>query len=578
MAFAAERPEALAIEIAPLGDAEGGVAVRISFSIDPALGIPVEQEVVLQGSILSREQVVRNFRRPLGAEERVRYEIVQVVPAGPVTVEARLMSVREGDPLIVAKTAVTREVAAVGTPYVAGEEATADAILAEGIVPEAAGAVRIRPPSRDVAPNLFLVEVDVEKPVRRVEFWVDGTKILTRNAPPYRAELDLGAIPQRVEVRAVGYDVRGHYIDADAWVVNERTNQLEVNVTRTETPDGVSHFNVNVQNPKKVALRSVELHANDERLIAWGAPPYALDIPTARLAGKDFVTVTVVDADGTEASDLLYLDGDRYVERVEVNLIELPVTVSDEAGNAIADLGRDDFQVFEDGEPQKVETFGFSTNLPLSVGVLVDHSGSMERRIEEARQAALEFFARILRPDDRAFFGGFAFSADAITPFVANLSALRHEILDLPGAEGGTALYDAIVTGLYRFRAVEGRKALIVVTDGEDTASRVAYEDMLRYVRAARVPIYFIGIGFSKLDFGLNGRLRSLASETGGVAYFVNEKELAKVYDELEAELRSQYILGYYTESTKQNRDYRTIEVRVNRDGAKVRTIRGFIP
>ena len=146
----------------------------------------------------------------------------------------------------------------------------------------------------------------------------------------------------------------------------------------------------------------------------------------------------------------------------------------------------------------------------------------------------------------------------------------------MPDAEGGTALYDAIVTGLYKFRDLNGRKALIIVTDGEDTVSRVSYDEMLHYVRAARIPIYFIGIGIT--PFG-GGKIKSLAAETGGVVYLIrNADALKETYAKLEKELRSQYLIGYYSEASKKDQKYRTVEVKVARPEVQVRTIRGYIP
>ncbi|MFN2443772.1 MAG: VWA domain-containing protein [Thermoanaerobaculia bacterium] len=569
----------ISISVQPMGDSGEHVAVRVVFTFDPSMALPTDREVVLQGSILQDGTLIRNFRRSLLPEERSRFTAIQVVPAGEVTIEARLLALGEQAPLMIAKHTVTAKVERSGVLFTATEDDEADAILAEGAVPETAGAVRILAPRRDLAPNLFRVEVEVKAPVRRVEFFVDDRKILTRNAPPYEVELDLGTIPQRVEVRAVGYDARGRYVDADAWIVNERENDLEVKITRTETPDGMSRFRVSVQNPKKRQLGVLRLAADDQVLIEWRRPPYAFDIPTSALAGKDFVTATVTDATGMEASDLIYLDGNRYVEQVDVNLVELPVTVLDASGTPIFGLEKEAFQVLENGKPKAIDTFGFSANLPLSVGLLVDHSGSMAPRIDRAREAAVGFFSQILREGDKAFFGSFAFSAKGITPFVSDLSTLRSEIDSMPKAEGATALYDAIVSGLYRFRSIQGRKALIIVSDGEDTASRVDYDEMLRYVRAARVPIYFIGIGISRLEFSLSSQLKTLAAETGGVTYFVNDvDQLRTAYTQLENELRSQYLLGYYTESTKGDRDYRTVDVKVDRTDAKVRTIRGFVP
>jgi VWFA-related protein len=137
-----------------------------------------------------------------------------------------------------------------------------------------------------------------------------------------------------------------------------------------------------------------------------------------------------------------------------------------------------------------------------------------------------------------------------------------------------------ILDGLHHSnRALAGRKALIVVTDGEDTSSRIPYDDLLKYARAAHVPIYFIGIGITVVDFGASSAIRNLAAETGGVAWFIrNTEQLADTYERLGRELRSQYLIGYYAQATKGDEKYRTIEVGVTRPGLKVRTVRGYIP
>jgi VWFA-related protein len=200
----------------------------------------------------------------------------------------------------------------------------------------------------------------------------------------------------------------------------------------------------------------------------------------------------------------------------------------------------------------------------------------MEKRMEGAKSAAIEFFKRIIKKNDRAFIAPFAGDPARNTPFVSEIATLEAQVNGIPEAAGGTALYDAIITGLYRFRNMQGRKALVVITDGEDTTSRMAYEEMLTYARASRVPLYFIGVGFS---LGGDGKMKALAAETGGVAYFVRRVEdLGETYKKLEQDLRSQYLISYQTESSKTDTDYRTVEVKVDRPDAKVRTIRGFIP
>jgi Ca-activated chloride channel family protein len=577
---AQEQAKPITVSIELLGDTDSAVAARVSFRFAHQPDVEEGTPLLLQGSFMQNGKVIRNFRYPLAPDHGNTHSTVQPLPPGEVEIEVRLVMAPEGAaPLILAKTAETVTVAKTNRPYIAGTDDGAEGMLAEGVVPETAGAVKIRTPRRDVAPNLFIVDVEVAPPVTRVEFWVEGKKVLARNAPPYSAELDLGKLPKRVEVKAIGYDRKGRYIDADAFVVNERDTPLEVKITRTTTPDGVSHFKLSVQNPQSNAIRSVALFAGEQKLQEWTKPPYAISIPTARLGAVEFVRASVVDATGYEASDLLFLAGDRYIEEIEVNVVELPVSVTDEAGAPVTDLAEGDFTVLENGAPQKISSFNFASNLPISVGVLLDHSGSMQKRMAEAKSAAGDFFRSIVGRNDRAFIAAFASDPAKFAPFVSDVPTLEAQVDAIPEAGGGTALYDAIVTGLYRFRNVQGRKALIVITDGEDTTSRLAYDDMLTYARASRVPLYFIGIGMRSISLGGSGTMKSLASESGGVAYFIRDaKQLGETYKQLEKELRSQYLLSYHAQASTKDQAYRTVEVKANRPGARVRTIRGYIP
>ncbi|HSP34695.1 MAG TPA: VWA domain-containing protein [Thermoanaerobaculia bacterium] len=570
----------LAIAVEPLGDNDEGVVARVTFRFAVPSDVPPGLPMVIQGSILRGGQVAKNFRLNVPAGEHAVVRTIQVLGTGENEIEARLMiPLEESTPVLLGKVTTKVTVAKTNRAYVAKPDEGAEGVIAEGVVPETVGAVKIRAPRRDVAPNLFIVDVDVLPPVTRVEFWVEGKKILVRNATPYRAELDLGKLPKRVEVRAVGYDAKGHYVDADAFIVNERETPLEVKITRTESPDGISHFKLSVQNPKNTEIRSAVLFAAQKKIHEWSSPPYAVDIPTSRLAGIEYVRASVTDSTNYEASDLLYLSGSRYTEEIEVNLIELPVTVTDASGAPVTDLKQENFTVFENGKQQKISSFNFASNLPIAVGMLLDHSGSMKPRMNAAKEAAVDFFKDILRPTDRAFFGAFAFDATKVAPFVSDIGSLTDQVMASPDASGGTSLYDAITTGLYRFRGMQGRKALVIITDGEDTTSRLSYDDMLMYVRASRVPLYFIGIGLTFADFSGESKMKALANETGGIAYFIKDvKHLKEAYAQLEKDLRSQYLISYYTESTKRDTSYRPVEVRVDRAGARVRTIRGFIP
>ena len=577
--FAAEGKINISVE--PLGDsAQGGVVTRVSYRFTIPTDAPSGVPLVLTGSISQNGEVVKRFRYPIQSSTPNPLTSVQTLQPGDAEVDAKLMiPLEEQTPVILAKATQTFPIAKTNTAYVAKEGDDAESILAEGIVPESSGAVKIVTPRRDIAPNLFIVEVEVQPPVKRVEFWIDGKRILARNAPPYRAELDLGALPKRVEVRAVGYDAQNRYIDADAFVVNEHETPLEVKITRIVTPDGVSHFKLSVQNPKATTIKSASFFAGQKKLREWSAPPYALNIPNSQLKGVDFVRASVIDETNYEASDLLFLNGDRFSEEIEVNLVELPVMVTDKSGLPVTDLKQADFTVLENGKPQKITTFNYASNLPIAAGVLIDHSGSMKPRMEQAKSAALEFFKKIMKPGDRAFVTGFAFDAKSASPFVTDVSSLQSQVTAIPEASGGTALYDAIVTGLYRFRTLQGRRALIILTDGEDTTSRTSYEEMLTYARSARVPLYFIGVGLGLFDASGTNKMKTLAAETGGIAYFIHDiKQLDETYAQLDKDLRSQYLIAYNAQTSVKDRAYRKVEVKVTKPGTTVRTIRGYIP
>ena len=580
MATAADEQSKLTIALEPLGDSEAGVVARVAFHFAIPSDIPQGVPLVIIGSVMQQGQVVKRFRYPLAPSQKDSLTAIQTLQAGDAEIEARLMiPLEEQTPVIVAKSAVHFTIARTNKTYVASFADGAEAVIAEGSVPEMADAVKIIPPRRDVAPNLFIVDVEVKPPVKRVEFWVEGKKIMARNAPPYRAELDLGQLPKRVEVRAIGYDDRGRYVDADAFVVNERETPLEVKITRTQTPDRVSHVKLSVQNPKGTAIKTVALFTDQKKFYAWNQPPYAVDIADDRLANIRFLRASVIDSTNYEASDLLFLNGAQINEEMEVNLIELPVAVTDPGGVPIPGLAQSSFRIRENGKPQTITNFDAASNLPIAVGLLIDHSGSMKPRMEATRKAATEFLKRIMKPTDRAFVSGFSFDATTVAPFVSDIASLDEQVRAIPDASGGTSLYDAIITGLYRFRTLQGRRALIILTDGQDTTSRISYDDMLAYARSARVPLYFIGVGLGFADIAGTNKMKSLAAETGGVAYFIKDvKRLDETYGQLEKDLRSQYLIAYSTQSSKTDKQYRTVEVSVDRSDARVRTIRGFLP
>ena len=274
--------------------------------------------------------------------------------------------------------------------------------------------------------------------------------------------------------------------------------------------------------------------------------------------------------------DLVMINTPQFMEEVNVHLIELPTTVI-RNGHPVNDLPETAFKVLDEGKPVKVTKFEHVNNLPLSIGLAIDTSASMQPRMDEARKAGSQFFSNVMRKSDRAFLVSFDTQPQLIQRWSPNLADVNAGLAKLR-AEESTALYDAIVYSLYNFVGIRGQKALVLITDGKDTSSKFSFEQALEYARRAAVPIYAVGIGIRGTDVDVRYKLGKFCSETGGNAYYIeNAIELTRIYGEIQNELRSQYILGFYpADSVKPGSKWREVSVQVS-DG-RAKTIRGYYP
>jgi VWFA-related protein len=293
--------------------------------------------------------------------------------------------------------------------------------------------------------------------------------------------------------------------------------------------------------------------------------------------------------------------------RVDVRLVNVVATVTDNHGRYIPNLTADDFILEEDGAVQEISHFSQDQNVPVSVGILLDTSGSMDRKIRTAVESVDRFIRRIDEDDDiflMTFSGQTALRQDFTNDREKLSQALRHIT-----PTGGTALYDALGEGLSRLRtARHTKRALLVITDGQDTASVTKLDHVLKSIRASEVLVYPIGI--SPLTYAMNGNpgtidvaisaflrpkttssqshrdevdlnvIRALSESSGGRAFVLAESitgrgvEVDKVLGTIAEELRSQYTLGFYPAKPDDGR-YHQISVRV-RTGDTVRARRGY--
>ena len=543
-------------------------------------------------------KVVESFRVPVEVDlsdaeagKPLRVSFLRSLPPGELEIQFRL----EGaGGRAVATRAVSLTVPKMSSEFRADEAGTdaaglpsAAAIILESenrpVVPESSaekGLVRIVPPKREVPVGLIRVEAEVAPPVARVEFWLEEKKILVRNRPPYSVEIDLGSIPKKQTLKVLGFDAQGNFLDADAWAINERDARLAVRIVELpKTPGETVELKVAVQPIAGGQMRTLKLFLDADLVKEWAAPPYTVSVPSERLKRATLIRATATDAEGKEFSDVQLLKGDkRFISKIEVNLVELHVSVYDAEGRFVKGLPREAFTVFEDGEKQEISAFEFAEALPLSLGIVIDGSGSMRASMPLVHEAAGGFVERLVREKDQ----GFVIEFREAPILLASLTKERADLIRAireTRADGATALYDAVVLALYQFRALPGRKAIVVLTDGADNHSWSDYETLRRYARTAGIPIYFIGMGIPFLEMGIKPKLKELAADTGGEAFFISKvAELPEIYRKIETELRSQYFVTYLTNSRKGENEFRTVVVKLGDMKLRPKTIRGYFP
>ena len=258
---------------------------------------------------------------------------------------------------------------------------------------------------------------------------------------------------------------------------------------------------------------------------------------------------------------------DQSTFKVDVRLVNVFATVVDARGTPVANLQKGDFQVLEDGIPQQIAVFDCESELPLSIVVAVDTSLSTRKDIRLELDSARRFAHSILRPVDALSLYQFSEYVDEVVPFTANLGEIDRGI-DRVHVGAATALYDAIYLGSLALEDRQGRKVLVVITDGGDTASKEDYAAAVREAQEAEAIVYSIIVVPIEASAGRNTggehALIEISRATGGKYYYASSLEdLDAAFRQISDELRTQYLLAYYPKQRLADSDFRQIEVRV---------------
>ncbi len=290
--------------------------------------------------------------------------------------------------------------------------------------------------------------------------------------------------------------------------------------------------------------------------------------------------------------------------KVNVNVVQLFFNVKDKKGGLIPSLPKDEFEILEDSKPQTIKYFTAESNLPLTLGILIDSSGSQQRVLDMEKEIGGAFLSQILREKDMAFVLGFDVNVDLLQDFTNSPRLLKAALnsakintgggsgAGIPGMGGGpvptsnprgTLLYDAVYLASHDELAQQvGRKAMILLTDGEDQGSQLKLKDAVEAAQKSDSIVYVLlcadrgfygGFGYSG-----EGEMKKLTQETGGRVIDVGNKpeKLKQAFDQIALELRSQYNIGYTPTNTSQDGTFRKVEIHTKNKDYKIQARTGY--
>jgi VWFA-related protein len=272
--------------------------------------------------------------------------------------------------------------------------------------------------------------------------------------------------------------------------------------------------------------------------------------------------------------------------KVSVDLVNVQFSVTDRRGRFVPGLGVKDFTVEEDGRRQEIQHFARENELPLTIAMLIDTSPSVRPVFEEEKMTATSFLESVLRANDLALVIGFDRSVTLVQDFTDSTRRLKAAINDLE-IGGGTSVYDAVwLASKEKLNDEAGRKAIILISDGEDTTSKTKFFEALVAAHQSDAVIYsisnsaggfFFGRGRIRGRGGDPGTLRKFSEETGGSMFMVNnQNSFKKIFEQIAQELRSQYSLGYVSTNSSRDGKYREIRIIPRDSSYTVKARKGY--
>ncbi len=428
-------------------------------------------------------------------------------------------------------------------------------------------------PEGRVLGSTFKARVVLGPGIARVVFRRDGEAVATADGPPWARSIELPNRHHRIDAEAFGAD--GKLLARHGIEVEREENPFSIALERPP-PDRFAEaldLAVRVDVPEAHELERIDCHLERRLLASMEAPPFRCRVPAGIRPALSFVRAVATLRSGEQVEDLAFL-GDAAPDEVDVRLVDLLLSVTSRGSAPAADLTANDFRVLHRGAEASIRDFRSLADRPLTVALLMDVSSSMGRSVRVAASSAQRFFESILTEHDTASLTAFNHDLHRLAGFTGDTALLRYAAEGLR-AWGATRLYDGIALAVSSFAGRPDRRALVVLSDGADTDSTLAFEQVLTLAELAGVVVYPIALRVN--DPETTAALRQLAEATGGQYHIApSVSELDRVYRDIERALRSQYLIAFEPPAGIQTGSdgLRDIEVEVLRDGLSATGLR----
>lgn len=553
---------------------------------------------LVDGEILRNDELFEHFRyRFVFAEAEVKGDTIPVIfqrflRPGTYSLILKLedtagkrflRETRELEvPVVEAAPPVTVESTPGGAPAATPEAALAEANSTLGAGGDQTLRILLPPPGL-LTGSVRLEAQTTGSGIAKVSFELDGRPILTKGSPPFSVELNLGPAPRLHLVRATALSASGEKLAEDEVPLNVGPHRFSL---RLLEPQGGKTYKeslraqAQVDVPQDERLDRVEFYLNESRVATLYQPPFTQPILLPQGREVTYVRAVAYLADGNSTEDLVVVNSPGFTNQVDVQFVELFTSVVDRGGRPVEGLTQKDFKVQEDGVVQEVRRFELVRDVPVYAGILLDTSTSMSEgdKLDAAIKGALRFFQTVIRPKDRAAVITFSDTPNLAVRFTNQEELLTGGLTGVQAA-GNTALYDSLIYALYYFGGVRGKRAIILLSDGQDEGSRYTFDTALEYARRSGVALYTVGIGINTSQADVRLKLSRLADETGGRSFFVDRAtEMDRIYTLIQTELRSQYLLAYQSSSDAKPDKFRLVEVKMARPGLEAKTLKGYYP